>query len=660
MKLASFGRGSAVWILAGLSAALLWWRYEYGRGAVPAVVVAARHQLGVVEPARIQALYVRPGDAVRAGQALAQLDCSDTTAELEVERARMQEVLAQVESLAVQLAGETRERRLQMESDLAQLRASATSAKGLQEAQKAELQMLDEQLRRLAHAAGNRLAEIDRLSALRARQERLLSRTRYGPELVQLWSEVSDQVRSVLVAMENDNLDVRLAPVRASVETQSRVIQRLVEERNRCMIVSPVDGHVSEVLHAAGDAVASGAIVVTVVDARASEVVAWVAEGGMHSLNQGLPVWVEPRERSVARPARGVIESVGPEIAEMPLRLWAVPNRPQYARPLRIRVEPGADLFPGELAMVRVEQGAAYANADSLPSSFPAEVPESLRRMTRLEASDLTWLPGRDRLLVVSDDTGFPGADEHPAWVFTADADGRFDAEPLRISGVEKVSDLEALTRAPDGTVYLLASQSASRKGRRPTKRQWLLRAVLNEQRLEVTGKLALYDRLLAPLPFDQRAELGISERLDIEGMAWHEGGLLLGLKAPQDAAGRARIWYLESIDSVLDGTAAAADARLSLFASLALPTCATAAPGGVAGLFLEGDRLYLTSTLPDGPSCGSAWSIDLPIGDNAPVKLADWPELKPEGITRVGSADLLVAFDAGAEVPRFARLVGR
>jgi hypothetical protein len=283
-------------------------------------------------------------------------------------------------------------------------------------------------------------------------------------------------------------------------------------------------------------------------------------------------------------------------------------------------------------------------------------VPAALRQRSRFEPSGLLWSPQRQRLLVVSDDTGQKHADDHAPWLFTMDRDGRVDPEPLPLRGVESISDLESMAEAPDGTVYLLASQSLSRKGRRPPPRQWLLRAEADADGLRVTGRVALYDAILAGLAAERRAELGVSAELDIEGLAWFRGGLLLGLKAPPSAAGEALLWYLADVDGVLDSRIAPAEA-VSLFARLPLPTCAANAPGGISGLYLDGARLFVLSSLVEGGPCGAAWRVDLPLGAAAPIKIAEWPGRQPEGIARVSPKELIVVFDAGDAVPSFTRL---
>jgi hypothetical protein len=76
-----------------------------------------------------------------------------------------------------------------------------------------------------------------------------------------------------------------------------------------------------------------------------------------------------------------------------------------------------------------------------------------------------------------------------------------------------------------------------------------------------------------------------------------------------------------------------------------------------VSDLFLAGDVLFATSTLPDGPPCGSVWRIPLGSPNAAPVKLDDFEGFKPEGVARDATGRLLVLFDTGDAPPRLATL---
>ena len=170
---------------------------------------------------------------------------------------------------------------------------------------------------------------------------------------------------------------------------------------------------------------------------------------------------------------------------------------------------------------------------------------------------------------------------------------------------------------------------------------------------MRVVESVPLFETLAAHLTPELLEQMGFTALLDIEGMTFFEGGLLLGLKAPQDAAGQARLLRLRL------GTGEKHLKALSLepYRNVLLPTCRAQAPGGVSDLFLDGDTLYLTSTLPEGPPCGSAWRLSIASTSSLPVKLEDYEGFKPEGVARDAGGHLFVLFDAGDAPPRLIAL---
>jgi len=286
------------------------------------------------------------------------------------------------------------------------------------------------------------------------------------------------------------------------------------------------------------------------------------------------------------------------------------------------------------------------AVAAEVPSTVtPLVVPQALAERSRIEISGAVWLPERSRFLVVSDDTGFKKRNDDIPWVFMVDKAGRMDPDPIEIDGVDEISDLEAITRDGEGWFYLVCSQSMNKKGKRKPKRTWLLRARLEGPRLRVQGAVRLWALLRDHLTDAQRAELGVDESLDIEGMTWFDGGLAFGLKSPGDGSGRARLWHLTQVGALFTAGLGAQGAVLRPMGSVNLPIGSAKQPGGISELLADGDGLYVLSTLAEGPASGAAWYLE--TSQARPRLLAEWPDRKPEGLAR-GPDGLRVFFDEG------------
>jgi hypothetical protein len=542
-------------------------------------------------------------------------------------------------------------------TELARARAALAAARGDEAASRAEIGSLREQLQRLDSVVRDGLAEADRVGELRARQAALTEASRHAPEVQQAWSGLASQVDSALAQITDEVIAAKVRPVRARLETQAARIAGLLEVRSRATLRAPVDGQVTQVFRASGDAAKAGEPVVQMVGTTGARVVAYAPEETARTFKPGAPIVAHPKERG--HRIHGVVRAIGSEVVEMPAHLWQYPDRPRFGRPVYIEVQEQAEapLLIGEALSVAMQAGAGGAIAAVPVADAPPvlTIPETLRARTRFEGSGLIFVPEWSRFLVVSDDTGPAGVDEPPPWVFALDPIRGLDPDPVPIIGLETISDLESVTRGDDGSVYLLASQSLSQKGRRPTKRQLLVRATVSAEprSLTVLEAVPLYETLAATLSPEQLEALGFTAVLDIEGMTAFEGGLLLGLKAPADSAGRARLLRLR----LGVGPKRLAALTIEPYRTLSLPTCRAQAPGGVSDLFLAGDVLFATSTLPDGPPCGSVWRIPLGSPNAAPVKLDDFEGFKPEGVARDATGRLLVLFDTGDAPPRLATL---
>jgi hypothetical protein len=239
---------------------------------------------------------------------------------------------------------------------------------------------------------------------------------------------------------------------------------------------------------------------------------------------------------------------------------------------------------------------------------------------------------------------------------------GAVDPEPLQLTGVEAVSDLEAIAPGPGDSLYLLASQSLSRKGKRPPARQLFARATIGAGGGEVTQAVQLADLLVAAGPeFQQSLGLADLADLDIEGMtASADGGLLLGLKAPLGARGEALIWRLGRPDRLLGGEGLAA-AELAPWGSAPLRVLADGeeVAGGIADLLELPDGSLVIAATASGTDpreqSGSLWHVSGRARLSTPRRVREFAGLKPEGVARSPDGDaLIVVFDTGDATPQW------
>jgi hypothetical protein len=266
---------------------------------------------------------------------------------------------------------------------------------------------------------------------------------------------------------------------------------------------------------------------------------------------------------------------------------------------------------------------------------------------------------------MVSDDTGYKRSNNHAPWLFTMDVDGRLDPDPLKIQGLESVNDLESITALENGLIYVLSSQSFSRKGKRKKNRQIFARLVVEGTGFRLDGVVHLAD-LLEGVSDEFRAGLGLKDTsmLDIEGMTTRNGSILIGLKAPLDANGRAIIWKMDFPERLFE-TGELQNCGLSLWTSVKLEVKADGVrvPGGISELLALPDGTMIIGATASGINArtqdGAVYFSKSPTdGTTYARRVNEFGGLKPEGLAlSPHPGRFAIVFDRGSDDPSWLEL---
>lgn len=298
------------------------------------------------------------------------------------------------------------------------------------------------------------------------------------------------------------------------------------------------------------------------------------------------------------------------------------------------------------------------------PAVRPIVVPAELATVTsNPELSGIVWSPTRNHYLVVSDDSGLrEEGTNHKPMLLSLGKDGTFAKTAVPIRGVKKLNDPESIAAGPSGTYFLVTSHSPNREGKTSSSRRQLLQLVEDDGALRAFARLDL-TKVKGTTSLLELAGLPSDGRLDIEAVTYHDGALFIGLKSPLTARGEAVVLRIaKPADALRKGELQAE--RVQRW--LALPLCVTVAGNkvcqGISDMtFLPDGSLVLSANAPKGgpkDHGGALWHLAAPVGKSAPVLLARFPELKPEGVTL--SADgqaLAVVFDCDDKTPRWTQL---
>ncbi|WP_437854039.1 HlyD family efflux transporter periplasmic adaptor subunit [Sorangium sp. So ce363] len=675
--------------------AALWLHLGSGpHGRVFGYAEALPEVLSPVETARVASIEVTVGEEVEAGQIIATLDTSVIDAEIAVAKAEKTQVEADLNMELAVLEQELDTNRETVERHLAIHREEQRRAV-------AEAKVLDSEISRMKALVENRQAVLDDLTKLDLQHATVAAIASEKPRTL---SVLTEQLKAT--ERRRNGLRDRTSGLTAKLDADVRVATEniaMLEQRRASYVLRAANaGRVTSIDRQPGDVVPAGMPLVQLLSARTgARAVACVPERFALGVSDGDAAKLYIRGQ-LSDPIPGTVIAVGPLVSQLPPRCWLTPEIPAWGRVVTISLDAPMALVPGQAFDITFDarRGAAAAQppppkptttapkpgaapkAGAVAAQSPMKVPPTLASRTRFEPSGVLARPGESRYLLVSDDTGHEQNNEGAPWLFAMSASGAVDADPVPVSGVDELSDVEGIAAGDAGEIYLLSSQSYSKKGKRKPERTALLRLRQDGQGFRVDGGIHLAEVLDADPA--RAAALGLPDgtrALDIEGLAFRQGALYLGLKAPLDAQGNAMIWRIGSPSALFGGEGAAAveaasakkkhriaaeaarfdAARVSLWARarVDVEVAGKPTPGGISELvFMPDGALAMTSTpsTADGDA-GALWRVDRPEGGVLSPRLVQrFPGLKPEGMTpSLTPGALTIVFDAAA--PSFQEL---
>ncbi len=645
------------------------------------LVETRSHTVGAREPGLIAEMYVASGDRVHHGQVLAVLDSSD----LKAERDALNEELAVLQTIITadreRYSLEYERLRMQLESD----NSSLMVLKAELGSKSVELEGLNREIGRWERAEEDGLGHSPDLGGLIVRRDAL---ARYIDELRrELRSRASRKASPgqfrPLSGTDNPVLNSMLGNRIQQVYELERMVALLEARMEMRAVIAPCDGDVVKILARRGDTVDAFLPIIEVQERQVSLVEMYLPELSDAVIETGMRVRVLSK-RSGGYDAMGTVMFLHPGFSPMVGRL-EFRGQVFWSRRVQIRLDEGHRLLPGEAVDIRLTSErvplddpplAKSANAGAgesagtpiltTPRVRGLQVPDELIRRTRFEPSGILWLADIERYLIVSDDTGYPSRNEHAPWLFLMDREGRIEPEPLVLSGVESLNDLEAVTAVDGEHLLLLSSQTSSRKGKRRNDRCSLLLVKRSGRSLSVEKRVNFFDLLMTSLDEAQRQQLGLGENdhnrqliLNIEGAAYRDNVLYLGLKQPLSEAG-ARVWRLNDPLALFE-TKRLLPGQLTLFADFDLRN-PQGRNSGISDLLFDADgRLIVLSTTPGvgrDKQMGGVHMITQPGQAEQKQKALYWfPKLKPEGVCRDAEDGLLVVFDSDQRAPSMVRI---
>lgn len=645
------------------------------------IVERRSHPLGAQEPGRINQLLVNVGDEVKKDQILTILDISDLKTTLDqlqheligfqkLGQAQRDRYSIQVQRMALQLENEAAD----LVDRLSLIRSKSTELAGLN----AEIERLQQ-----AEQAG--------LGHTRDLADLTLQRDALATYLIELNKELAFQTqklertrksRQILSAADIDSMAESLLWEQMEyAESLRRQVTETEHRINLRSVIAPCDGYVTEILARPGDVVDAFLPIVTIEESTPTYLDVYIPEQSNLTLEVGMKAEIYS-SRSRKYHTTGMVTFIHPEFTRASERL-SFRGQIFWARKVRVELPKDHQLIPGEVVNVRILKknkannkasfsliAAEKKSADSsqlpkkAPSVIPMEVPPILWNKTRFEPSGIAWLPDIGKFLIVSDDTGIQDApNDHAPYLFWMDENGKVDTAPVALLGIDAVNDLESIAPASDGSFYLISSQNINKKNRRPGSRELIIKIKREGEKFVVEGQVPFFSLLLNSYSLPELRFLGLEKLeadgqpvLNIEGAAFHDNALYLGLKEPVSNKG-AIIWKLADGDDIFKSQKLAPN-QLSVYGYVQLGQHKNKLAGLSDLMFDQNGILWALSTLADAGNedqLGGFHRIDrLADGRLEAKRIFIFPNLKPEGVCLHGSDRFLIVFDKDNENPVF------
>jgi multidrug resistance efflux pump len=567
-------------------------------------------------PVEIRNMRVNPGQIVREGDTLVELESAE------------------------------------LERNIAELRRNLSQVKASRQAEDREIQ-----------------AKVSELEAQYRLNRSLLSQVR-GSETGNSKGQASEE-KDDASPLQAAILGLKGMLAREGVATgdMEAYLALLLRERDKLTVVASGSGVIGTVYCREGENVKAFEPILTQHTGSPSTVRGYLHESIHGLLEPGSMVRV--RSLASAYEVVGEVVGVGHRIVEYPVRLRKRPDVQVWGREVTVHIPAANAFLLGEKVMLRAEprrDGVAGEGNSSEHSLLPglsahAAGPDPIGAawtLPGIEASGLVFAPELSGFLVVSDDT------PHKApWLFYVDAAGR-PGDTLRIGGLGEVNDLESIARDDEGRLYLATSQSRNKHGKFPPSRHLLMRASRDGKGYKLDASIDLHAALEAfarDAALEKKGDWAewlraavAGKNIDMEGIALEGNGLLLGFKAPL-WQGRAVILRVRDREALMAGRAIPADG-LSLWSAPGLPLPGSGAACGISDLLYRDGRLHVLGTAvsedaSDGVKGGGGawWVLDTPT--SSPRLIRSFPGVKPEGIAFDPGANLYrIAFDEGSKRP--------
>jgi multidrug resistance efflux pump len=355
-----------VWLGA---AGVAYWLYRDGVVGADAIAIAQIKEYRVAPAVlgRLVSLDVAEGDRVTAGQVVARLETRMLERELSVAEARLQYAASEVHATGTSLDIGFLQTERAFESEIEAVRVEMEAARASSARDSAEFAKVREDLDRQRDLVRRGLAKADRIGELDLRRAALDEAVKAWPPRIrsldarhQAATARLAEWRRTREAGPGGARNTQIQPARERVREQKESVRLLGARLDETVLRAGCDAYVASILARPGDVVRAGDPVVTLVEARPRQAIAWIEERKGEAPAVGALV-VARRTAGGRERFQATVASVTTQVSQLPQRLWPNPHIPAWGRAIYLNLPEPASVDPGETLDVRLHPSAQPA-----------------------------------------------------------------------------------------------------------------------------------------------------------------------------------------------------------------------------------------------------------------------------------------------------------
>lgn len=443
-----------------------------------------------------------------------------------------------------------------------------------------------------------------------------------------------------------------------SLENQIELLKKETEELR---VFAQFEGHIGFVNYKAGESVSPFAPILTMHQKTPTFVRGYVHESIMEKIKIGSTIKIS--SINSGRVMKASVTSVGTRIIEFPERFRRSIDQKIWGREIGIALDPQNNFLLGEKVFLEMlpeetlQKKRDVANElvtimgrEELQSE-KLDVPKSIRKDINIEPSGLTYVEDLDQFVLISDDT-----DKNHPDLFLMDRSGSISENVMKIEGLKKIKDMEAIAQDERGMFYVVSSQSQDKSGevgkdrRRLVSFKYVGGEFVEEKKvdlLEVLNNSAILYPSQSWVKTLRKENLIQSEwkiSLDVEGLVVKEDIAYLGLRRTFSEKGELIVLEIKDLTKLLNEDVLERD-QVRISHKITIPSDIEGQ--GISDLMVLDDSLYVLTADNHGVEQGSLLKVNMNLSQSQAELLAKFSSHRPEGISlNPKTREAIIVFD--------------